>query len=120
MERRVFFPSLFLFLFSCCFPFIDTDNVGKVENLENIEDEDMKAAFELWKSKSYALTVPMRIVALEGSLPPIWIRVRFVSFFLQIWLDAFGLVICKIYLDFIFVKKIDVNIKIRWSNKNRK
>ncbi|KAH6774322.1 putrescine-binding periplasmic protein-like protein [Perilla frutescens var. frutescens] len=53
---------------------LDTNNVGKLENLENIEDEDMKAAFERWKSKSYALTVPMRIVALEGSLPPIWIR----------------------------------------------
>lgn len=54
--------------------------MGKLENLENIENEDMKAAFERWKSKSYALTVPLRVVALEGSLPPIWIRVRIFQF----------------------------------------
>ncbi|KAL0407924.1 UNVERIFIED_CONTAM: Spermidine/putrescine-binding periplasmic protein 1 [Sesamum radiatum] len=53
---------------------LHTDNGGEFENLENIEDEDMKAAFERWKSKSYALTVPLRIVALEGSLPPVWVR----------------------------------------------
>ncbi|XP_057766808.1 uncharacterized protein LOC130987178 [Salvia miltiorrhiza] len=53
---------------------LDTDNVGKHENLEDIEDKDMNAAFERWKSKSYALTVPLRIVALEGSLPPVWIK----------------------------------------------
>ncbi|XP_051129619.1 uncharacterized protein LOC127250387 isoform X2 [Andrographis paniculata] len=40
----------------------------------DIEDEDTKAAFEKFKSKSFALTVPLRIVALEGSLPPVWIR----------------------------------------------
>lgn len=78
-------PCLLLFLL-CCFPFTDTDHVDKLEDLENIEDKDMKAAFERWKSKSYALTVPLRIVALEGSLPPTWIRVRFISFNLRIWL----------------------------------
>ncbi|KAG8382011.1 hypothetical protein BUALT_Bualt05G0032100 [Buddleja alternifolia] len=52
----------------------DADNMGKIESLENTEDEDVKAAFERWKSKAYALTVPLRIVALEGSLPPVWIR----------------------------------------------
>ncbi|KAK4422425.1 Spermidine/putrescine-binding periplasmic protein 1 [Sesamum alatum] len=53
---------------------LDTNNGGEFENLENIEDEEMRAAFERWKSKTYALTVPLRIVALEGSLPPIWVR----------------------------------------------
>ncbi|KAL8504370.1 hypothetical protein ACS0TY_022916 [Phlomoides rotata] len=52
----------------------DTKKLGKVENLEKFEDEDTELAFERWKSKSYALTVPLRVVALEGSLPPVWIR----------------------------------------------
>ncbi|KAL3619085.1 hypothetical protein CASFOL_036655 [Castilleja foliolosa] len=47
------------------------DDVGK---FEDFEDEDMKLAFERWKSKSYALTVPLRVVALESSVPPVWIR----------------------------------------------
>ncbi|KAK4401065.1 Spermidine/putrescine-binding periplasmic protein 1 [Sesamum angolense] len=51
------------------------ETLGEFENLENIEDEDMKVAFERWKSKTYALTVPLRIVALEGSVPPVWVRV---------------------------------------------
>ncbi|KAG6399460.1 hypothetical protein SASPL_140941 [Salvia splendens] len=50
------------------------DNMGKVESSGDFEDKDMNAAFERWKSKSYALSVPLRIVALEGSIPPVWIR----------------------------------------------
>ncbi|KZV19788.1 hypothetical protein F511_18787 [Dorcoceras hygrometricum] len=50
------------------------DNVEQIANVESFEDEKVKAAFDLWKSKTYALTVPLKIVALEGSLPPIWIR----------------------------------------------
>ncbi|GFP96587.1 spermidine/putrescine-binding periplasmic protein 2 [Phtheirospermum japonicum] len=59
------------------------NNVGKSEEVENHDDvgkfedfadEDMKLAFERWKSKSYALTVPLRVVALENSVPPVWIR----------------------------------------------
>ncbi|KAL1569270.1 putrescine-binding periplasmic protein PotF [Salvia divinorum] len=53
---------------------LDEDNVGKVENSGDFEDTGMNAAFERWKSKSYALSVPLRIVALEGSIPPVWIR----------------------------------------------
>ncbi|KAL0327665.1 UNVERIFIED_CONTAM: Spermidine/putrescine-binding periplasmic protein 1 [Sesamum angustifolium] len=64
--------SIVLFLVASRSP--NTDNGGEFENLENIEDEDMKVAFERWKSKTYALTVPLRIVALEGSLPPVWVR----------------------------------------------
>ncbi|XP_073055469.1 uncharacterized protein [Primulina eburnea] len=52
----------------------DGNNVEKFANVESFEDERVKAAFDLWKSKTYALTVPLKIVALEGSLPPIWIR----------------------------------------------
>ncbi|KAK6129835.1 hypothetical protein DH2020_036421 [Rehmannia glutinosa] len=57
------------------------ETLGELE-YENIEDEDMKSAFERWKSKSYALTVPLRVVALEGSVPPEFLksqgkRVRF-------------------------------------------
>ncbi|KAL3498118.1 hypothetical protein ACH5RR_040850 [Cinchona calisaya] len=52
----------------------DLGDVGKSENLENVEADEMKAAFEKWKSKTYALTVPLRIVALRNSLPPIWFQ----------------------------------------------
>ncbi|KAL0372006.1 UNVERIFIED_CONTAM: Spermidine/putrescine-binding periplasmic protein 1 [Sesamum calycinum] len=55
----------------------NTDNGGEFENLENIEDEDMKGAFERWKSKTYALTVPLRIVALKEFLKSQGKRVRF-------------------------------------------
>lgn len=48
---------------------------------EGIEDEELKAAFEQWKSKSYALTVPLTVVALQGSVPPAWIKVLFYFLF---------------------------------------
>uniref|UniRef100_A0A1D1XD17 Putrescine-binding periplasmic protein n=1 Tax=Anthurium amnicola TaxID=1678845 RepID=A0A1D1XD17_9ARAE len=38
------------------------------------DDAEWKREFERWKSKTYALTVPLRIVALRGSLPPAWIK----------------------------------------------
>ncbi|XP_038982873.1 uncharacterized protein LOC103716646 isoform X2 [Phoenix dactylifera] len=41
---------------------------------ERVEDEELRAALESWKSKTYALTVPLRIVALRGSIPPSWIK----------------------------------------------
>nr|XP_029122989.1 uncharacterized protein LOC105053546 isoform X4 [Elaeis guineensis] len=41
---------------------------------ERMEDEELRAALESWKSKTYALTVPLRIVALRGSIPPSWIK----------------------------------------------
>lgn len=71
------------------FPSAETDDVETVDNVENLEmalDEDTKARFETWKSKTYALTVPLRIVALNGSLPAVWIKVcsnpyRFCSLF---------------------------------------
>ncbi|GAB4857914.1 hypothetical protein Ancab_015819 [Ancistrocladus abbreviatus] len=42
------------------------------ENVE--EDKEMNEAFEKWKSKTFALTVPLRIAALRGSVPPSWIK----------------------------------------------
>ncbi|XP_071730489.1 uncharacterized protein [Rutidosis leptorrhynchoides] len=50
-----------------------TDN-HSIQDSEEFEDEEMKAAFENYKSKTYALTVPLRIVALRNSVPPLWIK----------------------------------------------
>ncbi|XVF52196.1 hypothetical protein PTKIN_Ptkin04bG0245100 [Pterospermum kingtungense] len=36
------------------------------------EDKKLEAAFEVWQSKSFALSVPLSIVALQGSIPPSW------------------------------------------------
>jgi hypothetical protein len=44
---------------------------------EGFEDEEFKVAFEKWKSKSYELTVPLTIVAFQGSIPPAWIKVPY-------------------------------------------
>ncbi|PIN14158.1 hypothetical protein CDL12_13215 [Handroanthus impetiginosus] len=59
---------------ACIPPASPSSEVRSEETLDYFEDEDMRAAFERWKSNSYALTVPLRIVALEGSVPPVWIR----------------------------------------------
>ncbi|XP_028096774.1 uncharacterized protein LOC114296657 [Camellia sinensis] len=50
------------------------DDVEKSRTMENIEDKELNKAFEKWKSKTYALTVPLRIVALRGSIPPSWVK----------------------------------------------
>ncbi|KAF8412594.1 hypothetical protein HHK36_000563 [Tetracentron sinense] len=47
---------------------------GKFDIEENMEDKELKAALERWKSKTYALTVPLKIVALRGSVPPSWVK----------------------------------------------
>ncbi|KAK4261559.1 hypothetical protein QN277_004539 [Acacia crassicarpa] len=44
------------------------------DDTENVLDGDLEAAFNAWKSKTYALTVPLKIVALRGSVPPSWIK----------------------------------------------
>uniref|UniRef100_A0A7N1A0H5 Uncharacterized protein n=1 Tax=Kalanchoe fedtschenkoi TaxID=63787 RepID=A0A7N1A0H5_KALFE len=38
------------------------------------EDKELNAEFERWKSKTFALLVPLRIVALQGSVPPSWLK----------------------------------------------
>ncbi|KAF5206676.1 Putrescine-binding periplasmic protein [Thalictrum thalictroides] len=53
---------------------VESHVMGKSDIVENIEDMELKAALENWKSKSFALTVPLRIVALRGSIPPSWIK----------------------------------------------
>lgn len=60
-------------------------DAAKLDNVESGEDEDeeMTAAFESWKSKTYALTVPLRVVALRNSMPPLWIKVLSLACFLQ-------------------------------------
>lgn len=56
---------------------------GEIESAEaegdrepggDTEDEELKKAFEEWKAKPYALTVPLRIVGLRGSVPPAWLK----------------------------------------------
>lgn len=44
---------------------------GKLEFPEN---EELTKAYEKWRSKPYALTVPLRIAALRGSVPPAWVK----------------------------------------------
>ncbi|KAI9177179.1 hypothetical protein LWI28_011999 [Acer negundo] len=43
-------------------------------NVKETEDEELKTAFENWKSKTYSLTVPLRIVSLQGSIPQSWVK----------------------------------------------
>ncbi|KAL6843772.1 hypothetical protein ACP4OV_026343 [Aristida adscensionis] len=38
------------------------------------EDEEWEAELQKWKAKTYALSVPLRVVALRGSFPPSWIK----------------------------------------------
>ncbi|KAJ4953337.1 hypothetical protein NE237_030169 [Protea cynaroides] len=52
----------------------DDHGMGKVDVLGNIQDKELKAALEIWKTKTYALTVPLRVVALRGSVPPSWLK----------------------------------------------
>jgi len=47
-----------------------------VEAAQEEEDQEWEAALQKWKTKTYALSVPLRIVALRGSFPPLWIKVR--------------------------------------------
>ncbi|XP_028793652.1 uncharacterized protein LOC114749324 [Neltuma alba] len=54
----------------------EDENEGRKHDndTENVLDKDLEAAFNAWKSKTYALTVPLKIVALRGSVPPSWIK----------------------------------------------
>lgn len=46
-----------------------------VEATQEEEDKEWEAALQKWKTKTYALSVPLRVVALRGSFPPSWIKV---------------------------------------------
>ncbi|KAJ1412451.1 hypothetical protein SESBI_20412 [Sesbania bispinosa] len=52
----------------------DDHDGSKHENEENVVDKELEAAFNTWKSKTYALTVPLKVVALRSSVPPSWIK----------------------------------------------
>lgn len=56
---------------------------GESDNVLNNEDEETKAAFEKLKSRTYALTVPLRIIALRNSVPPLWIKVSAFTCFVK-------------------------------------
>ena len=47
----------------------------KCDSGEKLEDKKLEAAFKTWKSKTYALTVPLKVIALRGSVPPAWAKV---------------------------------------------
>ncbi|CAJ2636031.1 unnamed protein product [Trifolium pratense] len=51
----------------------DDNDARKLDDNENI-DKELEASFNAWKSKTYALTVPLKVVALRGSIPPSWIK----------------------------------------------
>ena len=44
------------------------------QGTEQEEDEKLKQEFENWKSKTYALTVPLRVVSLQNSVPQSWVK----------------------------------------------
>nr|XP_043628186.1 uncharacterized protein LOC122599699 [Erigeron canadensis] len=53
---------------------VDNSSLQAGEDIGEYDSEELKAAFESFKSKTYALTVPLRIVALRNSVPPLWIK----------------------------------------------
>ncbi|KAF5735231.1 hypothetical protein HS088_TW15G00731 [Tripterygium wilfordii] len=53
---------------------IQDNDKGNLNNVQKIEDGNMDAAFETWKSKTFALSVPLRIVVLNASIPPSWLK----------------------------------------------
>ncbi|KAL0546009.1 hypothetical protein IC582_015913 [Cucumis melo] len=52
---------------------LEEENVVPSED-ENVEKKKMDEEFEEWKSKKFALTVPLNVVALRDSIPPSWIK----------------------------------------------
>lgn len=66
---------------------LTTENVDEKESDIVFEDEETRTAFENWKSRTYSLTVPLRIIALRSSVPPLWIKVYPLSCFVFIQLQ---------------------------------
>ncbi|ESW28318.1 hypothetical protein PHAVU_003G276900 [Phaseolus vulgaris] len=52
----------------------DDQDGRKQDDKETTVDRELEEAFNTWKSKSFALTVPLKVVALRGSIPPSWIK----------------------------------------------
>ncbi|CAA7061240.1 unnamed protein product [Microthlaspi erraticum] len=60
---------------------VDSEAVAGEENhvaLNEDEERRLEADFEAYKAKVYSLTVPLKVVALRGSVPPSWIK-EFIS-----------------------------------------
>ncbi|TKY58461.1 Spermidine-binding periplasmic protein SpuE [Spatholobus suberectus] len=54
---------------------VQDDHDGrKQDDKETVVDKELEEAFNAWKSKTFALTVPLKVVALRGSIPPSWIK----------------------------------------------
>ncbi|KAI7742533.1 hypothetical protein M8C21_031270 [Ambrosia artemisiifolia] len=62
---------------------VDSHSIQDSEDVGGYDSEELKAAFESYKSKTYALTVPLRIVALRNSVPPLWIKFIGTQSFIQ-------------------------------------
>lgn len=75
---------------------------------EEEEDKEMEEAFEKWKSKSYSLTVPLRVVALRGSVPPPWIKVCYFGLYLSNLGSKFG----EMEMDAVFLPMIWANMPV--------
>lgn len=59
----------------CGLMFTDDHDGRKQDDKDTVVDKELEEAFNTWKSKSFALTVPLKVVALRGSIPPSWIKV---------------------------------------------
>ncbi|XP_021855882.2 uncharacterized protein [Spinacia oleracea] len=55
-------------------PTVQEESIDEGRDVQNVDDKQWVEEFENWKSKTYALTVPLRVVALQGSVPPAWIK----------------------------------------------
>lgn len=53
-----------------------TAAAATVEEVAEEGDEEWEAALQKWKGKTYSLSVPLRVVALRGSYPAAWVKVR--------------------------------------------
>lgn len=63
--------------FYILFMIADDNDARKQDGSEKIDvDKELEASFNAWKSKTYALTVPLKVVALRDSIPPSWIKVH--------------------------------------------
>ncbi|KAL1204972.1 hypothetical protein V5N11_016321 [Cardamine amara subsp. amara] len=53
---------------------INSETIAAGEKNHEVEEEKLEADFEAYKAKVYSLTVPLKLVALRGSVPPSWIK----------------------------------------------
>lgn len=65
-------------------PVISTHSVSQNETDSDtvvVEEEErrLEAEFEAYKAKVYSLTLPLKLIALRGSVPPSWIKVHLSS-----------------------------------------